>query len=188
MKIKELILEFELPVSLRDIPVLDIFGSKVTAGTISDAIPGVDPATVVKYGKKINDVIQTKITPNYTVADALVDVATIIPAARAVKGAKTVMGAVKGLGSHELRRELGHAAVRSGAVKFMPDAGASPAPTSDVPTKQRKYKIGDKIPVNVKGKTHSLPVKNVIPNGYEVDASNVPGSKPGTSLTVPEPL
>jgi hypothetical protein len=190
MKIQEILLEFELPGAFRDIPVANIFGATLTAGQISDAIPGVDPRTVLKYGKQINNVIQTNITPNYTVGNAIVDIATILPIGRVVKGAKTTTQAVSGLGGVAARRELGRELASN--VTLMPgmsnSSGSKVDPANQQPVKKKRKNVGEFIPVPVGGTQYNLPIIKVLPNsGYTVDVSKVPGKKPGETMDAPEP-
>jgi hypothetical protein len=191
MKIQEVLLEFEIPGALREIPIADIFGTTITAGQISDAIPGVDPKTVIKYGKQINDVVQTNLTPNYTVGDAIADIAVILPIGRALKGAKTITQATGALGGVAARRELGSEIASN--IKILPDMPSLPRSSTNIVAPQPEIKkkrkaVGEVIPVPVNGKQYNLPIVKVLPNsGYTVDASKIPGKKPGETLDAPEP-
>jgi hypothetical protein len=190
MKIQEVLLEFEIPGALRDIPVADIFGVTLTAGQVADAIPGADPKTVIQYGKQINNVIQSKISPNYTVGSAIADIATILPIGRALKGAKTVNQAAGALGGVAARRELGRELASN--VKIMPgmsnSSGSKIDPANQQPIKKKRKNVGEVIPVPINGKQYNLPILKVLPNsGYTVDASKVPGKKPGETIDAPEP-
>jgi hypothetical protein len=190
MKIQEVLLEFEIPGALRDIPVANIFGATLTAGQVSDAIPGADPRTVIKYGKQINDIIQTNITPNYTVGSAIADIAVALPIGRALKGARTATQATGALGGVAARRELGRELASN--VTLMPgmssSSGSKVEPANQQPVKKKRKNVGEIIPVPVGGKQYNLPIVKVLPNsGYTVDASKVPGRKPGETVDAPEP-
>lgn len=192
MRITELLLEFEMPGAFRDIPIVTIGDSSLTAGQVSDAIPGVQPEDVIKHGNNIKDFLQTKVTGDYTVSDALIDIATFYPAFRIGKmalAARAGTGAVaKEVGKGAVRREVGKEIQKN--VDVLPTTKGksasgeiSPVATSIDPlTKKRKYKVGDKIPVNVDGKQNTGTVKSVLPQGYEVAVDN------GKSINVPEPL
>lgn len=185
MKINELLLEFEIPDSIKDTTILSVGDGKLTAGDIANYIPGVDPQDVVKYGSKIRDVLQSKITGDYSVSDALIDVATFYPALRLGKMAMTVN---KGAGA--VGKEVTKAGARNVAGKEVqrrvdvlptvdksklkaPAGYNSPVATSIDPLiKKKKLKVGDKVPVNVDGKKEIGTVKSVLPQGYEVDVNN----------------
>jgi hypothetical protein len=189
MKIKDLLLEFEAMDLFRNVTVADIFGEKITAGQVADALPGVDPKTVVKYGKKINDIVQTNITPNYTVGSAIADIAVALPIGRALKGARTATQVTGALGGVAARRELGNQI--AGNIKIMPQStsGSSElvAPQMQQNKKKRKS-VGEVVPVDVKGNKFNLPIVQVLPaGGYIVDASKVPGQQKGATITAPEP-
>jgi hypothetical protein len=191
MRIQEVLLEFEIPGAIREIPIADIFGTTITAGQIADALPGVDPKTVIKYGKQINDVVQTNLTPNYTVGDAIADIAVILPVGRALKGAKTVTQAAGALTGVAARRELGSEIASN--IKILPDVPSLPRSATNIVAPQPEIKkkrraVGEVIPVPVGGKQYNLPIVKVLPNsGYTVDASKVPGKKPGETVDAPEP-
>jgi hypothetical protein len=194
MKISEVLLEFEIGDALRNVSIADIFGSKLTAGAVADYIPGVDAKDVIKYGSKIKDVIQTNITPKYTIGDALVDAATVIPAVRAAKYAKTGIQGAMALGKGAVKREIGQELIKKN-VDIMPDnkssssgssSGSLPSMSAPAVAKKRKYAVGQSLPVKVGNKTHSLKIISVLPKGYEVDSSVVAGAP--TRITVPEPL
>lgn len=194
MKINELLLEFEMPSSLRDVPIATVGDSSLTAGQVADVIPGVDPKDVIKYGGQINDILQSKITGDYSVSDALVDVATFYPALRLGKLAATARA-----GSGAVGKEVAKGGARNVAgkevqkrVDVLPTVdkskltstpkSLSPVATSIDPLiKKRKLKVGDKVPVNVGGKQEVGVVKSVLPQGYEVSVNN-------TSIKISDPL
>jgi hypothetical protein len=195
MKIRDL-LEFEIPQSIANTPVLDVFGAKVTAGQIAKIVPGVDPETVVKYGKEINDAVQKELLPGVTVGDAVVTAVTAIPFIRAARLAKKGIDVAKAGGKAEIRRQVGQEIVKKN-VNLSPEvkaaaAGISSTASTDTPvdtsSKKRKFNIGDKITVTVGGKKYSLPVVRILPSGYAVNVGLLPGKKDGETMTVPEPL
>jgi hypothetical protein len=103
-------------------------------------------------------------------------------AAADAKATKKVVGSqVRGQAGHELAKN----------VNILPDYKAGSATdataSSASKTKQRRYKVGDLVATTIKGKTVKIPVKNVLPSGYELDASTVPES-PTKSIQIPEPL
>lgn len=192
MRITDIIME-DIPPELKNVTVAQFGDTPVTVGDVQDVLPNVDPHTIIKYGSKINDFLQTKIGGNYTVGKALVDVGSIIPVARRYKNLKTLGGAAKELGKYELRRELGHAAADQ--VDIMPtpkgfDSGFESKKSDAEPNKSKKnrLKVGDKIKVIVDSKSYMLPIKIVLNNGYAVDASKVPGKQKGATITVSEPV
>jgi hypothetical protein len=196
MRITELLLEFEVPGVLRDIPLLTIGNSKLTVGQVSDAIPGVEPEDVVRQGKNIKDFLQSKIKGNYSVSDALIDVATLYPALRVGKVAMSARagggGVAKEIAKGDIRREIGQEIKKDVSVlptlkdKDKATSGSnsvSPMSTNINPlTKKRKYKVGDKITVNVGDQKSVGIVKSVLPQGYEVAVDS------GKSINIPEPL
>ena len=109
MKINEVLLEFQVPEQLKGVKVANIAGADITVGDIQRVLPAADPKDIIKYGTKINDLLQTKPIDgvNYTVGNAIVDVATALPLGRALKGAKTGFDVAKALGANELRRQVG---------------------------------------------------------------------------------
>ena len=193
MRINELLLEFEMPNSLRDTPIVTVGDQSLTAGQVADAIPGVDPKDVIEYGSDIKDFLQSKITGDYTVSDALIDVATFYPALRIGKMAMAARG-----GAGAVSKEIAKGGARNIAgkeiqkrVDVLPTVlpglkkgGASPEPVAtaiDPLTKKRKYKVGDKVQVTVSGKQTVGTVKSVLPQGYQVAVDN-------KSIDIPEPL
>lgn len=202
MKISEVLLEADIPNSLRDVEIADIFGSKLTAGDISDHI-GVDPKTVIEYGKDINDIIQQKITPGYTVGDAVLDAATIWPAAKAAqlafKGGRAIAAGAAAWGRRQVGKEVAKDAIGS-AVKVNPEItgavknlgsksgggsiGSASAPVQ--PPKKSKRKVGDTITVPYNGKRYQVPIIEVLPDGYVVSAEPIL-QKPGAKMTVKDP-
>jgi hypothetical protein len=193
MKITDILLEFRVPEELKGVKVANVAGMDITVGDVQKVLPfDADPRDIVKYGTKINNMLQTRPIDgvDYTVGNALVDVATALPLGRALKGAKTALDVGKALGANELRRRAGHWAADQ--VEIMPTIGGggsneSNSSTADTNKKKARYNVGDTIPVTVSGKKYSLKITNVLSNGYEVDASKVSGSKPGQTMTVPEP-
>lgn len=190
MKINEVLLEFQVPEELKGIKIANVGGADITVGDVQKVLPSADPRNIIKYGTKINDLLQTKPINgvDYTVGNAIVDVAAALPLGRALKTAKTGMDVAKALGATELRRQVGRAAADQ--VEIMPTIGGSNEDNnaaSVAKSKSRRYTVGDKIPVKHDGKTFQLRVKDVLSNGYSVDASTIPGNKPGQTMTVPEP-
>lgn len=192
MKITDILLEYKVPEELKGVKIANVAGTDITVGDIQNVLPfDADPRDIVKYGTKINNMLQTRPIDgvDYTVGNALVDVATALPLGRALKGAKTALDVGKALGANELRRRAGHWAADQ--VEIMPTIGGgsneSNSSTANTAKKKSRYNVGDKIPVNVEGKKYNLKITNVLSNGYEVDASTVSGKKPGSKMSVPEP-
>lgn len=206
MRINELLLEFEMPNALKDIPLVKGFGKEVTAGDVSKVVPDVDPETVVSTAKKGVDIARTPLlnVPGigpYTVQDAIIDgllvaadvytLGAISPAIAARWGAK--VGA-KELESFAARKVATGQATKAGVkslaknIDVLPDfkkgSGDITPPTAasiDPLTKKRKYKVGDKVPVKIGGKEQLGVVKSVLPKGYEVSVAD-------KSMNIPEPL
>ena len=123
MKINEVLAEWQPREGLDDVSIANIAGQDITVGDFKKVMPDVDPRTVIKYSKKINDILQTKPIDgvDYTVGNAIVDVATALPLGRALKTAKTGFDVAKALGANEIRRRLGHAAADQ--VEILPTIG-----------------------------------------------------------------
>lgn len=194
MKIADLLLEFEIPSSIKDTPILSVGDGKLTAGDIADYIPGVEPEDVIKYGSKIRDVLQSKITGDYTVSDALIDVATLYPALRLGRLAMTARAGAGAVGKQAAKslasREVGKQIQKH--VEVLPTLkgkGTAAGSSADVaaPAKKKRYNIGDKVPVEVQGRQVMGTVKNILPQGYEVDVSAVKDA-PSKTVQIPEPL
>lgn len=196
MKIDELIFEVEIPNALRDVELADIFGVKLTAGDVADFIPGVDPRTVIQYGKNISDTVQQKIVPGYTVGDALLDAATVIPAVKiagaVLKGGRATAGAATAVGRRQVGQEVAKD-VASKGVTVNPElarSAKSPAPTpapAPAPTiKRARKRVGDTVTVPYNGKRYQAPIIEVLPNGYVVNAEPIL-QRPGAKMTVKDP-
>jgi hypothetical protein len=200
MKISEVLLEADIPDSLRDFELADIFGAKLTAGHVADYIPGLDPKTVIQYGKAISDTVQQKITPGYTVGDAVIDAAMMIPAARLAgavfKGGRAIGAAAAAYGRRQIGTEVAKDVV-SNAVKVNPEitgavknlgskssggsVGGASAPVQ--PPKKVRRNVGDTITVPYNGKRYQVPIIEVLPDGYVVSAEPIL-QKPGAKMTI----
>ncbi len=198
MKISELLIESDMTDSVKDVPVITFGDHKLTAGEVSDVLPGVNPEDVIEQGKHLRDFLSTKIKGDYTRADALIDIATFYPAFRIGKwalAARAGAGAAgKEVAKAGLRREIGQEIQKQVDVlpnlKDKPKGGGSVSPvaTSIAPlSKKRKYKVGDKVPVNISGTPDVGIVKNVLAKGYELDVSHIKNA-PSKSINIPEPL
>jgi len=201
MKILELLAESEMPEELKDTPVVTFGDHKITAGDVADVLPGVEPSDVIEQGKTLRDFLSTKIKGDYTRADALIDIATFYPAFRISKWALTARagaGAVsKEVAKGALRREVGKEVQKQ--VDVLPTlkspknassggSGSSPVAASIAPlSKKRKYKIGDKIPIDLSGRKEVGVVTNILAKGYEVDVSHIKDA-PAKVINIPEPL
>jgi hypothetical protein len=194
MKINELLKENVD--DLRNAEVANIAGASLTAGQIADAVPGADPNEVIQNAKTIQNFLQKKLVKDYTVSNALIDVATFYPAIKLGKLAVGGVAGAKALATKELpkaavRREIGKEIQRN--VDILPDVEKSskspePSAASMAPlTKKRKYKIGDMVPVTINGKPGKGIVTNVLARGYEVDVSNIKQA-PSKKISIPEPL
>ena len=202
MKISEVLLEADIPDSLRDFELADIFGSKLTAGDVADYVPGLDPKTVIQYGKDISNAVQQNITPGYTVGDAVLDAVTMIPAARfagaVLKGGRATAAAGAAYGRRQVGTEVAKDVV-SNAVKVNPEVtgaiknaqgrssnlGTTTTPPVQ-PPKKSKRKVGDTITVPYNGKRYQVPIIEVLPDGYVVSAEPIL-QKPGAKMTVKDP-
>ena len=123
MKISEVLLEWKPTDGMDDVPVASFGGTDITVGDVRKYIPSADPKTVIRYSKKINDILQTKPIDgvDYTVGNAIIDIGTALPLGRALKVAKTGIDVAKALGANELRRQIGHAAADQ--VEVLPTLG-----------------------------------------------------------------
>jgi hypothetical protein len=204
MKISEVLLEADIPDSLRNVEIADIFGAKLTAGDVADHVPGLDPKTVIQYGRAINDTIQQKITPGYTVGDAVVDAALMIPAARLAgavfKGGRAIGAAAAAYGRRQVGQEVAKDVVGN-SVKINPEitgaaknlagksgggsVGSTTAPLQP-PKKKARRKVGDTITIPYNGKKYQVPIIEVLPDGYVVSAEPIL-QKPGAKMTVKDP-
>jgi len=190
MRINEVLLEFDVPESLKDVEIANVFGKSITAGDISNALPGIDPKTVIEYGKDINDALQTNIANGYTVSDALLDAATLIPAVRAarlLRVAKSPAAVASLIGRRELAKEIGKNVSLNPALTKKASASAGGGEATPVEKKSRKYNVGDRVPVPVDGKVYKLPIVAVLPTGYEVHLGEVPGKQPNETMSISEP-
>jgi len=198
MRISELLTESDMIDSLKDTPIVTFGDHKLTAGDVAGVLPGVEPSDVIEQGKNLRDFLSTKIKGDYTRADALIDIATFYPAFRISKWALAARGgagaASKEVAKGALRREVGKEVQRQGEIlptlksTGKSSASVSPVATKVVPaSKKRKYKIGDKVPVDISGKTETGVVKDVLPSGYEVDVSHIKDA-PAKSVNIPEPM
>ena len=190
MKIKDILIEFKVP----DINTgVNVLGKDITTGDIEKVATAlnISPRDAVVYGKTVYDLAKTKLPgTNYTVADAVnlgLDIAPISKVFKAGKLAKQgdKAGATK---------ELGKAAAIKGATQAV-KTGVSidtsdPKSSSSAPVaaKRNRFAVGDKIKVPYNGQVFKLPIIGIVPSGYLVDASSVPGRKSGDTMTVPEKL
>jgi hypothetical protein len=200
MKISEVLLEADIPDSLRNFELADIFGSKLTAGDVADYVPGLDPKTVIQYGRAISDTVQQKITPGYTVGDAVIDAALMIPAARVagavLKGGRATAAAGAAYGRRQVGQEVAKDVIGNsvkinpevtGAVKNLgskSSGGGSPV-APPLPKKARR-KVGDTITVPYNGKRYQVPIIEVLPDGYVVNVEPIL-QKPGAKMTIKDP-
>ncbi len=199
MKISELLTEADMPESLKDMPVITFGDHKLTAGDVADVLPGVEPEDVIEQGKHLRDFLSTKIKGDYTRADALIDIATFYPAFRISKWALAARGGAGAVGKEvakgALRREVGQQVQQRAEIlpsvkdsKKSGAGGVSPIATKITsPSRKRKYKVGDQVSVEVKGRQEVGVVSNVLPKGYEVDISHVKDA-PSKSVNIPEPM
>lgn len=185
MRINELIFEDDEydGSDLTKMPVVTFGDKKLTVGDIQKYVPEVDPQTIIKHASTINDYVQKY-------GDTALTVASFAPWVRGALLAKSGAGLVKAIASGEMTRQAGKAVAKDITLipTLQPDKDTSSKDTSTMTAqRKRKFNVGDVINVTVNGKQANVPIKNVLPSGYEVDVSKVPGSKPGQTMTVPEP-
>lgn len=192
MKITDILLEFQIPDEFKGVKVANVGGMDITVGDVQKYLPfEADPRDIIKYGTKINNMLQTRPIDgvDYTIGNALVDVATTLPLGKKLAKAKTGLDVGKAVVSTGVKNQAARWAADK--VELMPafgGSGSNESNSTDLPkSKKSRYGIGEKIPVNVSGKKYRLTITNVLSNGYEVDASEVSGNKPGSKMTVPEP-
>lgn len=183
MKINELIFEAEDydGSDVTKIPVATFGDKQLTVGDIQQYVPDVDPQTIIKHASTINDYVQKY-------GDTALTVASFAPWIRGALLARSGSGVAGALAKGELTRQAGKEVVKN--VNVLPslqtDKDENKAgPMS--PQRKRQFNVGDMISVTVNGKKTTAPIKNILPSGYEVDVSKVPGSKPGQTITVSEP-
>jgi 5'-nucleotidase len=178
--------EFQIPAIKTGVNVL---GKDITINDVEKVARALDisPSDAASYGKTIYNIARTKIPGTaYTVADAVnlgLDVAPMFKVFKAGKLAKKgdQAGATK---------ELGKAAAIKGAtqlaksgVSIDPNSSKS-STTGPSTTKRTKFAVGDMIKVPINGEEFKLPIIGVVPSGYLVDVSSVPGRRKGETLTV----
>lgn len=183
MKINELIFEANDydGSDVTKMPVATVGDKQITVGDIQQFVPGVDTQTIIKHASTINDYVQKY-------GDTALTVASFAPWIRGALLARSGAGIVGALAKGELTRQAGKEAIKNVNIlpSLQPDKNTAKAgPMS--PQRKRQYNVGDMIKVTVNGKAATAPIKNVLPSGYEVDVSKVPGSKPGQTMTVSEP-
>jgi hypothetical protein len=193
MKITDLLTEFDASNIKTGVNVL---GHDVTTGDVTDIAKtlGIDPKDALKYGLDAYTIANTKIPgTDYTVADAAnmgIDVASFLPIARAGKAmaaGKSTAPAMSSLGKRQVAaqatKQIGKSAVN------VDGTGSSTSGGSALPTKKKsKFAVGDKIAVKIKGDKFKLPIVGLVPSGYLVDISSVPGKSSGQTMTVSDPM
>lgn len=180
MRITDLLMEE----GLKDTPILSIGDSSITVGDIQNIVPDASPAAIIQNAAKIKDLVDKY-------GETALTAASLIPYVRYGMAARGgMLGLAKAVGSSEVTKAVGKQALKN--IDVLPDndndntgpnASASPSPA-----KKKKYKVGDMAPAMIGGKPVKLPVKAVLPNGYDLDASKVPGNKQGATVSIPEPL
>lgn len=178
MKINELIFEDD-KIDLSKTPIAVMGDRQLTVGDIQNLGVDVDPQTIIKHASTINDFLQQN-------GETVTNIASLVPLLRNLRGVAGV-GAVA---RSELTRQAGKEIRKN--VDILPtmqsDKDTTKVRQSTLTTKkQRRYNIGDLVKVNIGGKVVSVPIKNVLSSGYEVDVSTIPGQKPGQTMTIPEP-
>ena len=104
---------------------------------------------------------------------------------------KAVKAGVGREATHGVANQIGQNVSVSQGVKDIVGGLGKKTPggsqTTATPGKKRRS-VGEVIPVPVGGKQFNLPIVKVLPSsGYTVDASKVPGKKPGETIDAPEP-
>lgn len=147
-----------------------IDGALVAADVMT--VGAVTPAIAARWGTKIG----AKELENF--------------AARKAAIAQTDKAVAKKVTTRQGAKEVGKDVARN--IDVLPDMGQKSTTLPDQPKlpdpKKKRRKVGEVIPVkNANGK-YNLPIVKVLPdNGYVVDASKVPGQKPGATMNAPEP-
>lgn len=178
MRISDIINE-----DISDMSIANIGGWDLTVGDIQKIVPDADPKAIIHNATKIKSLVDKY-------GDTALTAASLLPFVRYGMAARAGMPALAGaVGKSELIKVAGKEVGKN--VEILPDKSSGEKPLSqpeDNKKKKRKYNVGDRVPVVVSNKTHSLPIKTILPTGYEVDASSVPGNKPGQTMTISEPL
>lgn len=165
---------------LKDTPIVSVGGSSITVGDIQDIVPDADPNAIIRNAVKIKGLVDEY-------GEAALTAASLIPYVRIGLGARAGMaGVAKAVGKSELTKAAGKEALKN--INILPGTAGEKHNVEEPVNRKKRKNVGERIPVVISNKTHSLPIKNVLPSGYEVDASEIPGNKPGQTMTVPEPL
>jgi hypothetical protein len=193
MKITDLLTEFDASNIKTGVNVL---GRDVTTGDVTDIANtlGIDPKTALDLGMDAYELANTKIPgTDYTVADAAnmgINVASFLPIARAGKALATGKSATPALASLGKRQAAAQAVKQIGKSAVNVDSTSSTSSSgSALPSKKKsKFAVGDKIAVKIKGDKFKLPIVGLVPSGYLVDISSVPGKSSGQTMTVSDTL
>jgi hypothetical protein len=190
MKIKDILNELQAP----DIKTgVNVLGKDITTGDVASVANalGISPTDAVRYGMTAYDIATRKIPgTNYSVADAVKLGLDVAPIGRALKAGKLMAkgdkaGSAKAIGQAGALTAASRLA-RTGVSVDPSDSKSSSTPPAA--TKRSRFAVGDKISVPVSGETYKLPIIGIVPSGYLVDASSIPGRKSGDTMTVPEKL
>jgi len=181
--------EFQMPVIKTGVNVL---GKDITTGDIEKVTTalGVSPSDAMRYGKTIYDIAKTKLPGTaYTVADAVNLGLDIAPFLKIYKAGKLAKQGDKVGASKELSKAGALTGIKklAGSSVSVDDRGEK-SYQSPIKRKRFKFAVGDLISVPLDGQTYKLPIIGVVPNGYLVDVSTVPGKKPGEKITIPAKL
>lgn len=165
---------------IRNSELAKIGNSSITAGDVADALE-ISPNDALQYGGQIVDFLSKEILPNYSRGEAAMDAATVIPLLRA---SKFVLAPI--IGKKVAKKELGKATAKQSAKGMISKGSAFGKADSNrdevVPTKKRRYSIGDSVSVNYRGMNVKGVINAVVPGGYTVKLPN------GDSMSMPEPI
>jgi hypothetical protein len=171
---------------------ISVFGQEISPDVINKiaARRGIDPEDVIKHGKTLYDIATTKIPgTNFSVADAIdkgLDVASVIPA---VKRGTSIAQKVTKIGKRQAAKKAVKDIAKDAVKIDLPFGKSSSSSSSPEPQKKRvTLKTGDIISVAIDGKKFKLPITGILPSGYLVDISSVPGKRPGEKMTVPSQI
>lgn len=165
---------------IRNSELVKIGNSSITAGDVADALE-ISPNDALRYGGQIVDFFSKEILPNYSRGEAAIDAATVIPLLRASKFALAPI-----IGKKGATKELGKAGAKQSAKGMVSKGSAfgkvDPNRDDVIPTKKRRYSIGDSINVNYQGMNVKGVINAIVPGGYTVKLPN------GDSMSIPEPI